>query len=122
MITLTQVGCGYWGPNLLRNFSTQPDCLVKWVAEQSPERRKYVEQHFPKSRTSAVWQDCVNDPSVDAVVIATPASTHFGRAKAALQGGKHVFVEKPLAMNTREADELIELAATAKRTLMVGHT
>ena len=121
-LTLAQLGCGYWGPNLLRNFSAQPNCHVKWLADQVAERRSYVAANFPKTQTSADWEQVIVDPAVEAVVIATPASTHFTLAKAALQAGKHVFVEKPLAMNVGEADELVTLAAAHQRTLMVGHT
>jgi predicted dehydrogenase len=121
-IVVAQLGCGYWGPNLLRNLSAQPDCHVKWVAEQSPQRRTYVEANYPKTKAVPDWEIAVADPEVDAVIIATPASTHYSLAQAALQAGKHVFVEKPLAMCTREADELVALGATTGRTLMVGHT
>jgi predicted dehydrogenase len=122
MTVLAQLGCGYWGPNLLRNFSAQPDCHVKWVAEQSPQRRVYVEGNHPKTKATANWEEAVGDAEVEAVVIATPASTHYRLARAALEARKHVFVEKPLAMCTREADELITLATRERRTLMVGHT
>lgn len=121
-VVVAQFGCGYWGPNLLRNFSAQPGCHVKWVAEQSPERRAYVEANYSRTRTTGEWEMVVGDPEVEAVVIATPASTHYRLAKAALEAGKHVLVEKPLAMTTREADELVSLATTTGRTLMVGHT
>jgi predicted dehydrogenase len=122
MTTIAQLGCGYWGPNLLRNFSGQPDCLVKWVADQNPERRAFVEQHYPRTKAVAEWQPVIADPEVEAIVIATPAATHFMLVKASLEAGKHVLVEKPLAMSTCEADELASLAARAGRTLMVGHT
>lgn len=122
LFTLAQLGCGYWGPNLLRNFAGQPGCHVKWVADQSPARRDYVESLYPTTRTTDDWQVAVDDPEVDAVIVATPASSHFELTKAALQRGKHVFVEKPLAMTTDEADELTALAATRNLTLMVGHT
>jgi len=121
-LILAQLGCGYWGPNLLRNFSALPGCVVKWVAEPSAKRRAYVERNFSKSRTTPNWEEAIQDAEVDGVIVSAPASTHFALAKAALQAGKHVFVEKPLAMNTREADELVALAASANRTLMVGHT
>jgi len=107
MITIAQIGCGYWGPNLLRNLSTNPKCHVKWVAEESPQRRTYIETNFPKTQITANWEDIVNDPEVDGVVIATPASTHYQLTKAVLKAGKHALVEKPLAMSTPEADELI---------------
>src|SRR5689334_15159323 len=121
-ISIAQLGCGYWGPNLLRNFSSQPGCLVKWVADQNPDRRTFVEQHYPRTRPIAEWQPVIEDSEVEAVVISTPAATHFTLAKAALEAGKHVFVEKPLAMSTRDAEELSALAARADRVLMVGHT
>ncbi len=121
-ITIAQLGCGYWGPNLVRNFRAQPRCKVKYVAEQSAQRRAYVEANFPGTNAVEDWQVALNDPETQAMIVATPASTHFQLAKAALKAGKHVFVEKPLAMSTIEADELIALAAASKRTLMVGHT
>jgi len=122
MIRIAQLGCGYWGPNLLRNFSAQPDCHVKWVADEDPKRRQYVEANYPKTKTTPSWQTAVNDPEVEAVVIATPASTHYTLARAVLEAGKHVFVEKPLAMCLTDADDLVALAAAQKRTLMVGDT
>jgi len=121
-LTLAQLGCGYWGPNLLRNFSAQPNCHVKWLADQVAERRTFVENNFPHTRTTADWQLVLADADVHGVVIATPASTHFTLARAALLANKHVFVEKPLAMNTAEADELVALAQARGRTLMAGHT
>ena len=122
MTTICQLGCGYWGPNLLRNFSAQPNCHVKWVAEMSADRRAYVEANFPKSRTTADWEQALSDPEVQAVIIATPAATHADLARRALAAGKHVFVEKPLATSVAEADELVGLAAAAGRVLMAGHT
>lgn len=121
-LTLAQLGCGYWGPNLLRNFAGQPGCHVKWVADENPARRSYVESTYPTTQTTADWQVAVDDPDVTGVIIATPASSHHALAKAALERGKHVFVEKPLAMNTAEADELTALAASRNLVLMVGHT
>jgi predicted dehydrogenase len=122
MTTLSQLGCGYWGPNLLRNFSAQPDCQVKWVAEMSADRRAYVDANFPRTRTTPEWEKALNDPEVDAVVIATPAATHFDLVRKALGAGKHVFVEKPLATSTAEADVLVALATSAGKVLMAGHT
>ena len=122
MTKIAQLGCGYWGPNLLRNFSAQADCHVKWVAEEDPKRRDYVAANYPKTQTTPHWQDTINDPEVDAVVIATPASTHYALGKACLEAGKHLFVEKPLAMCVPEADELVHLAAARERILMVGDT
>ena len=122
MITIAQLSCGYWGPNLLRNFSSQPGCHVKWVADQDRKRREYVEANFPKTMTTPDWRAAVSDPDVDAVVVATPASTHYDLVKAALEAGKHVFVEKPLAMRVREADDLAAVANAKTRILMGGDT
>jgi predicted dehydrogenase len=122
MINLAQLGCGYWGPNLLRNFSANRDCRVSWVAEQSAARREYVEQQYPSIRTTASWEDVLADPEVDAVAIATPAASHYALTRAALLSGKAAFVEKPLAMSLAEARELTRLAADQQLPLMVGHT
>jgi len=121
-LVLSQLGCGYWGPNLLRNFSAQKNCHVKWVADPSEDRRNYVLENFPKSKVTADWKRAVYDKEVDAIIIATLASTHYDLARAALEAGKHIFVEKPLAMRTTEADELIRIAHEKELTLMVGHT
>jgi predicted dehydrogenase len=121
-IMLAQLGCGYWGPNLLRNFSSQDGCRVKWVADENPARRTYVESSFPASQTTDDWRVAINDPDVDGVVVSTPAASHYALTKAALEAGKHVFVEKPLATSTAEADDLIRIAANRGLVLMVGHT
>jgi predicted dehydrogenase len=122
MIKVGQIGCGYWGPNLLRNFSANAKCEVTWVAEQSEQRRTYVNDNYPKTKTTTDAADIINDADVDAVIIATPASTHYELAKTCLKAGKHIFVEKPLAMYTQEADALVALAANVGKTLMVGHS
>ena len=121
-ITIGQIGCGYWGPNVLRNFSAQPGCWVKYVAEVNPERQTYVRANFPRSEVVSELDALLNDAEVDAVIVATPAASHHALAKQALESGKHVFVEKPLATSTEQADELVSLAAKAGKTLMVGHT
>ena len=105
-LVLAQFGCGYWGPNLLRNFSALPNCSVKYVVDSSAERRAFVERNFPKTAAIESCDSVLNDPEVKAVVIATPAGTHFALAKLALRAGKHVFVEKPLATKASEVDEL----------------
>ena len=121
-ITVAQIGCGYWGPNVLRNFSAQQECLVKFVAEINPERQAYVRANFPRSEVVNNLEIILSDPEIDAVIVATPASSHHALAKEALKSGKHVFVEKPLATSTKDADELVSLAAASGKTLMVGHT
>lgn len=121
-LTLAQFGCGYWGPNLLRNFSALPDTHVKYVVDAMPERRAFVESGFPRTRAVADTAEVLNDPAVDGVVIATPAGTHFDLARQALEAGKHIFVEKPLATTVAEVDALARLAAGRQRVVMVGHT
>jgi predicted dehydrogenase len=121
-VVLAQIGCGYWGPNLLRNFSALPNCRVKYVVDASPERRLFVERNFPRSKAVDSTGPVFDDPEVTGVVIATPAGTHFELARAALLAGKHVFVEKPLATTVAEVDELGRLAEADKRVVMVGHT
>jgi predicted dehydrogenase len=121
-LVLAQIGCGYWGPNLLRNFSTLPGCTVKYVADLSPERREFVKTNFPVSSAIETHKTVLDDPTVDGVVIATPATSHFALAKQILGAGKHVFVEKPLATKVAEVDELSRCAAGRNLVVMTGHT
>jgi predicted dehydrogenase len=121
-LVLAQFGCGYWGPNLLRNFSTLPGCQIRYVVDFSPERRAFVETTFPHIRATGSIAEALEDPAVSGVIIATPAETHFQLAKQALSVGKHVFVEKPLATRCSEVDELAEIAKSRGLVLMAGHT
>jgi predicted dehydrogenase len=121
-LVLAQIGCGYWGPNLLRNFSALPGCSVKYVVDSSAERRAFVEANFPFSRAIKTHQTVLEDPSVDGVVIATPAASHFSLARDALDAGKHVFVEKPLATKVAEVDELSNRATKQNLVVMTAHT
>ena len=121
-LVIAQIGCGYWGPNILRNFSSLPNCWVKYVVDSSPGRRAFVEAGFPRTKAVESHAAVLEDPEVDAVVIVTPAGTHFSLARDALLAGKHVFVEKPMATTAAEVDALGELADKGKRILMVGHT
>jgi predicted dehydrogenase len=119
---LAQLGCGYWGPNLLRSFSSLPNCRVKYVVDLSPDRRAFVESNFPKTIAISSVGQALSDPEVAAVVIATPAGTHFNLAKEALLAGKHVFVEKPLATKVIEVDELDAIARERDLLVVAGHT
>ena len=121
-LVLAQFGCGYWGPNLLRNFSALPGCTVKYVVDSSAERRGFVESNFPLSRAIETHQTVLDDPGVDGVVIATPAASHFSLANQVLDAGKHIFVEKPLATKVTEVDELSRRAAERNLVVMTGHT
>ncbi len=121
-LVLAQFGCGYWGPNLLRNFSSLRDCAVKYVVDASAERRRFVQERFPQSTALETATEALRDPEVNAVVIATPAKTHFELACRALQAGKHIFVEKPLATTVAEVDELDRFAKQRDLIIMAGHT
>jgi predicted dehydrogenase len=122
MITLAQIGCGYWGPNLLRSFSAQPGAWVKYVVDPSPERRRYVRATHPRTEVVETLAPVLADPEVQALIIATPAATHYELAKAGLEAGRHVFVEKPLALTVEEVNRLAAAAGARRLTLMAGHT
>jgi predicted dehydrogenase len=115
------VGAGYWGPNLIRTFSSLPECEIACVCDQRPGRLQYVAERFPGVRLTDRYEQLLADPTVDAVAVATSVSTHHVLAVAALQAGKHVFVEKPLAATSAEALELVKAAERAGRILATGH-
>lgn len=122
MINVGIIGCGYWGPNLIRNFSEVEDATVVSCCDMREERLKFVTKRYPSIRATADVGDIFSDAGLDAVAIATPVTTHFPLARRALEAGKHVLVEKPLAASSSECAELIELAEKKNRKLMVGHT
>lgn len=122
MINVGIIGYGYWGPNLLRNFSAQPDCKVVCVADGRKERLDIISRAYPSIKTVLSAAELLSDPMIDAVVIATPVFTHFDLAKTALNNGKHVLLEKPMTSSVKEAEELIGLAEKKGLTLMVDHT
>lgn len=116
------VGHGYWGPNLVRNFHDLAAAEVVAVCDAREERLRSLAKKFPLIRLTPRYQDLVSDPSIDAIVIATPISTHFEIARRALRAGKHILVEKPLAATTKQSSVLVQLAQKYNRILMVGHT
>jgi predicted dehydrogenase len=116
------VGLGYWGPNLLRGLMEQPGVDVSYICDIDEDRLAVVGRRCPAARPTRCHTDLLEDPDVDAVVIATPVFTHFELATSALQAGKHTFVEKPLAPTAAQAGELIELADDRDLRLMCGHT
>lgn len=121
-IRVAQLGVGYWGPNLLRNLAKSPRCEVTCVVDLSAERRGYVTKTHPGVPVLDDPRAALERNDIDAVVIATPAATHFDLARTALLAGKHVLVEKPMATSVPEVEELGGLAAQRKLTAMVGHT
>ena len=116
------IGAGYWGPNLVRNFSEAPGASVVAVADLSEERLAGIRKRFPAVRTTTDHRALFADPEIDAVCIVTPISTHRPLAEEAFAAGKHVFVEKPLAGTAADAEAIVAAASQAQRTLMVGHT
>lgn len=122
MINIGVIGYGYWGPNLVRNFAEIPGATVKKVCDFKPELLAKVQARYPTIEVTTHCQDLFTDPKIDAVVIATPVSTHFDLALAALQAGKHVLVEKPMTTTSEQAMRLIEEAEKRRLVLMVDHT
>ncbi|MCS6965273.1 MAG: Gfo/Idh/MocA family oxidoreductase [Candidatus Kapabacteria bacterium] len=116
------LGCGYWGPNLIRNFLQSPEVETVIACDIDERRLEAVRQRFRWIRTTSSPKTALTDPAVHAVAIATPVASHFELARTALQHGKHVLIEKPLTRRTCEATELIALAETKGRILMVDHT
>ena len=121
-IQIAVIGCGYWGPNLIRNFRFLSDCNVHTVCDVQDARLMHMKQLYPEVETTKEFEQTVQNPDIDAIVVATPVCSHFEMAKAALQDGKHVFIEKPMASSTSECRELIQLAETQNLTIMLGHT
>jgi predicted dehydrogenase len=122
-VRLGLIGYGYWGPNLARNFHYLPEAWLAACADADPARLAEAARLYPAlEQTTTDARELIANPTLHALVIATPARSHFALATAALQAGKHVLIEKPLAMTLADADALIETACTHKRVLMVGHT
>jgi predicted dehydrogenase len=122
MITIGLLGYGYWGINLLRNFVNTPNCRVRTVCDSRPERLALARKTYPNIAGTRHADDVLNDPAIDAVVIATPVSEHYPMARQALLAGKHVLVEKPFTASVDQARELLDLAARRNRIVMVDHT
>jgi predicted dehydrogenase len=122
MHNMAIIGCGYWGPNLVRNFRSLPDVKVGVVCDRSQERLDHIGSLYPEVEKTVSVARIIDDATIDAVAIATPVSTHHALATACLKARKHTFVEKPLAISSAECTQLIELADAQALTLMVGHT
>lgn len=116
------IGCGYWGPNLIRVFSQMNRSEVKAVADLDEGRLAHMRELYPSTTTTTDYREMLADPAVDIVAVATPVRTHYRFASEALKAGKHVFVEKPLCATVQEGESLISLAGEHDRKLMVGHT
>jgi predicted dehydrogenase len=121
-VRVAVVGLGYWGPNLVRVLNELEDAEVVVVCDRDDERLARIARRYPATRTTPRFDELLEDDAVDAVAIATPVSSHYPLACAALQAGKHVFVEKPMAGSSVEAEHLCAVAAAGRLVLMPGHT
>jgi len=122
MTNIGVIGCGYWGPNLIRNFFQMPEAEMKIAADLSQDRLKYLQSLYPGLSITTDYMDIIDNPEIDAVAIATPVFTHRRFVMEALAKGKHVFVEKPMASSLKDARDMIALAEKMQKRLMVGHT
>jgi len=116
------VGCGYWGPNLIRNFRALPDCNLEVMCDVSHDRLKHMKSLYPEVKGETEFNNLLESDGPDAVIVATSVRHHYRMAKASLSAGKHTFIEKPMASSSAECEELISIAKGNGLVLMVGHT
>lgn len=121
-INIGVVGCGYWGPNLIRNFRALDDCQMKVMCDVDENRLRHLRSLYPEVEGATSFPSIVARPDLDAIAIATSVRSHYPLAKAVLQSGKHVLIEKPMACSLAECEELISIAAAQGVVLMIGHT
>ncbi len=121
-ITAGVVGYGYWGPNIVRNFSEIDSVALKYICDLNPEHLNRHKNRYPAVRFTPDYQELLDDKSLDAIAIATPVSSHYALAKQALLAGKHVLIAKPMCKSSSECEELVAIAEEMKLTLMVDHT
>src|SRR5271170_6277592 len=121
-MNLGVIGYGYWGPNVVRNLASLDDSQVLAIAEMSPAARQRAQKAYPGISVTPNASDVFLSTEIDAVAIVTPVWTHYELAKASLENGKHVFVEKPFTSNTAQGEELINLAQQKNLKIMVDHT
>jgi predicted dehydrogenase len=122
MVRFGVIGYGYWGPNVVRNLDQLDGSEVVAVCDKSPTSRKRVQKAYPRVRVASECEELTTSSDIDAIAVVTPVWTHYDLAKAALQNGKHVFVEKPFTSNTAQAEELMNLAEQKNLKIMVDHT
>jgi predicted dehydrogenase len=122
MISIAVVGCGYWGPNLIRNFNSLEDCRVKIACDLDQNRLAHIKTLYSGIETTTEYDRLLEDATIDAIAIATPVRLHYEMAQRSLQAGKHTFIEKPMASSAEECKDLIRLAESQQLTIIVGHT
>src|SRR6516165_12719337 len=121
-IVVGVVGCGYWGPNLVRNFKGLPNCKLKAMCDTNEARLGHLRSLYSDVEGVTDYEHLLNGVGLDAVAVATPVKHHYALAKASLLAGKHTFIEKPMASSAAECEELIEIAENKGLVLMIGHT
>ena len=122
MVKFGVIGYGYWGPNVVRNLNQLEEAEVLAVCDKSPQSRRRAQKAYPQMEISSDPHELLSSPDIDAIAVITPVWTHYELAKAALENGKHIFVEKPFTSNTAQSEELINLAARKNLKIMVDHT
>jgi predicted dehydrogenase len=122
MLNIAQIGVGYWGPNLLRNLVASKSCRIKTAVDLSKERRDYVKSLYPAIQVTDDVNQVFQDAEIKGIVIATPVKSHFDLSVKALEAGKHILVEKPLATSVAEVEQLGKIAEKKNLLVMVGHT
>jgi predicted dehydrogenase len=122
MINIGVIGHGYWGPNLTRNFAELVRGRLVAVSDLDPKKLEVVSRRFPSVKTSTDFRDLVRDPNIDAIAIATPVSTHFELAMTVLKAGKHLWLAKPMAETSAQAQQLVDEAEKRKVVLLIDHT
>ncbi len=116
------IGYGYWGPNVVRNLASLEDSQVVAIAELSPAAQKRAQKAYPGIHVTSDTMEVITSPDIDAIAVITPVWTHYELAKAALENGKHVFVEKPFTSNVAQGEKLIDIAIQKNLRIMVDHT
>ncbi|MBI4335105.1 MAG: Gfo/Idh/MocA family oxidoreductase [Candidatus Omnitrophica bacterium] len=122
MIHIGVIGCGYWGPGIIRNFQEFKEAKVAAACDLSRERLKYIKGKYPAIRVTTDYKSVLRDSRIDAVAVVTPVGTHFRLGRETLESGKHLLIEKPITTSSDEAKYLIDLANKKKKVLMVDHT
>ena len=122
MIRIGVIGYGYWGPNLVRNFAELEGATMAAVADLDPKKLEIVKRRYPAARVTTRFEDMLEDPSIHAIAVATPVDTHFALGMAALQAGKHLWLEKPMTESIEEGSQPVEEARKPNPAPLVYHT
>lgn len=120
-VNVAIIGYGYWGPNIVRNFQEVEGVRLVACCDLRKEQLARIQEKYPMVKTTSNLDDLLNDPTINAIVIATPTTTHFSLAKRVLEAGKHVWIEKPMTQTVEQAKTLLKIAKKNKRIIHVDH-